>query len=445
MNIHAAKPTPDGRNANRTDLNIADLASNERLHASLFTDPDIFEAELERIFYKTWVYIGHESEVRKTGEFRLRQIGRQPVIMVRGAGGDVNVLFNRCRHRGAVVAEAETGRTKFFRCWYHGWTYDTEGKLTQITAEEGFEKGHCAKIGGLARPAKVESYRGFIFASISPDVPELEQHLGPAATKLDYLVDASPTGELKIDAGVNKTSFRGNWKMVGMDGYHVYYVHASVLAAWAEKKDVDMDSGAAATHSHDPFQDDALSRTRDLGNGHCMLDFRLHRLKYLDEYLETLGKAPGGKEYIDRIFAEYGEARGNDVLAVAGDPHVHIYPNMQVINNQIRIINPLAADHTEVLMFPVLFEGVPEEINASRLRQHEYFYGPAGAGSPDDAEIFERVQRGLNAQGSEPWVDISRGINREERDSDGTLVGKITDEVTQRAQMREWRKLMASA
>jgi hypothetical protein len=114
---------------------------------------------------------------------------------------------------------------------------------------------------------------------------------------------------------------------------------------------------------------------------------------------------------------------------------------MQLIHNQVRIVNPLSADQTELVMIAVRLGGVSEELNVSRLRTHESFYGPAGAGSPDDAEIFERVQRGLMAD-LNPWIDLSRGMKREVVDSDGSIVGRITDEVTQRGQLKRWRELM---
>jgi hypothetical protein len=111
---------------------------------------------------------------------------------------------------------------------------------------------------------------------------------------------------------------------------------------------------------------------------------------------------------------------------------------------QIRLVRPLAVDDTEVLMFPGLLKGVPDSINSLRLRQHESFYGPAGAGSPDDAELFERNQEGLQAD-VEPWLYLARGLNRERGEPDGTRVGLVGDETTQRGQLRGWLKLMSEA
>lgn len=424
----------------KAGLSIDELVSDRRVHSSIYTDPAIFELEMERVFSKTWVYIGHESEVPKKGDFRLRKIGRQPVIMVRDKSGEINVLMNRCLHRGAIVAEVESGNTKFFRCWYHGWTYDTSGKLVQVTADEGYEPGFCEKKGGLARPPLVDDYRGFVFACLDENAAPLDEHLGQAADLLNYLIDASPTGKIRLDAGVNKTSYRGNWKLVGMDGYHVNYVHASVVEGWSE----DSDSGIAAMHKNDPFSDEALTRTRDLGNGHVLLDFREHRMAAIDKYLEFLRGAPGGEKYVEDMIAAYGEEQAKKNMSLAGDPHLGVFPNLQVIGNQIRIMNPISAGETEVLMFPVMFDGVPEEFNTLRLRQHESFYGPSSAGSPDDAEIFERAQQGMRATVN-PWIDISRGLHREEVEEDGTIVGRISDETTQRGQIRAWRRLMNEA
>lgn len=438
------KPTSPSKLAGATGvvsrrIPIEDLVEEGRVHSAIYTDPEIFELEQDRIFSRTWIYIGHESEVPKTGDFRLRKIGRQPVIMVRGKDGAVNVLMNRCLHRGAVVAEVESGNTKFFRCWYHGWTYDTAGKLVQVTADEGYEPGFCEKMGGLARPPLVQDYRGFVFASLSEDVLPLREHLGQAAELMDYLIDFSPTGKITLSAGVNKTVYRGNWKLVGMDGYHVNYVHASVVEGWGD----DENSGIAAMHKNDPFSDTALTRTRDLGRGHVLLDFREHRMASIDKYVDFLRTIPGGDEYVAAMYSAYGEEKAKRNLSLAGDPHLGVFPNLQVIGNQIRIMNPVAADETEVLMFPVLLEDVPEEINTLRLRQHESFYGPSASGSPDDAEIFERAQIGMNATVN-PWIEMSRGLNREYVDEDGTRVGRISDETTQRGQMREWKRLMTA-
>jgi phenylpropionate dioxygenase-like ring-hydroxylating dioxygenase large terminal subunit len=416
---------------------LRELVLPSKVHSDIYTSPDIFEAEIERIFHGSWLYVGHASEVPHAGDYRVRRLGRQPVIMVRGNDGVVRVLMNRCRHRGAAVCEREARREKFFRCWFHGWTYDNTGKLVSVTDRAGYGDSFSMEDYSLSSAPRVEVYRDFVFASLSPDVGPLAEYLGPAAAMIDLLVDASPTRRVALSAGVRKTVYNGNWKLVGMDGYHPHYVHASVVSMWQRQAD----SGIGATHRADPFDGKAKTFTRDLGHGHSMLDMRDHRVEHFGDYEKFLRGVSGGVEYIEALTSRDGAEHARLLLVIAGDPHVGIFPNMQIINNQVRIMVPLEADQTEVLMFPVMLDGVSDAINTMRIRQHESFYGPAGAGSPDDAEIFERAQRGMGAQ-VDPWIDISRGMFREEHQADGTIVGHISDEVPQRGQMRYWLQLM---
>lgn len=420
---------------------LRSLVQPGRVHSRVYTDQAIFELEIERIFHSTWVYVGHESEVAKPGDFVTRTLGRTPVIMVRGKDRQVRVLVNRCRHRGAQVCETESGSTKFFRCWYHGWTYDLTGALAEVTESGGYGPDFRHEEMGLSPVPRVASHRGFYFASLKPQGESLAEFLGAAASQFDMLVDASPTGEIFLDAGVNKTEYLGNWKLVGMDGYHPNFVHASVVAAWAR----NAESGIGAMHREDPFSDAALTRTRDYGHGHAMLDFRAQRLKGYAKHAQFLSKVPGGTKYVEDMHQAYGKERAELLISLAGDPHLGLFPNLQLIGNQVRIITPVAPGVTQVTMAMVRLGGVSDEINTMRVRQHESFYGPAGSGSPDDAEIFERVQRGMASEVN-PWIEISRGMHREEVDpEDGSIVGRITDEVPQRGQMKYWLELMTQA
>jgi phenylpropionate dioxygenase-like ring-hydroxylating dioxygenase large terminal subunit len=419
---------------------IASLVQDGRVHSRIYTDPTIFDLEIERIFQTSWIYIGHESEVPKVGDFQARTMGRTPVLMVRGRDHKVRVLINRCRHRGAAVVETESGNTKMLRCWYHGWVYDLSGALREVSEPGGYGPEFKPENMGLSQVPRVASHRGFLFGSLKPEGESLAQFLGGAAAQFDMLVDASPTGEIFLDAGVNKTEYQGNWKLVGMDGYHPNFVHASVVAGWAR----NAEAGIGAMHREDPFSDAALTLTRDYGNGHAMLDFRAQRLKSYSKHAAFLGKVPGGTQYVEDMHKAYGKERAELLISLSGDPHLGVFPNLQLIGNQVRIIVPVAPNVTQVIMSMVRLGGVSDEINTMRVRQHESFYGPAGSGSPDDAEIFERVQRGMQAEFN-PWIEISRGMHREYVDTDGSVVGRITDEVPQRGQMKFWLRLMTES
>lgn len=418
---------------------LKSLVQDGRVHSRIYTDQAIFDLEIERIYHSSWVYVGHESEVRKAGDFQTRLIGRTPVLMMRGKDNQVRVLVNRCRHRGAQVVETESGNTRMLRCWYHGWTYDLTGALSEVTSPAGYGPDFKKEEMGLTPVPRVDAYRGFIFASLKPQGESLAEFLGSAAAQFDMLIDSSPTSEIFVDAGQNKTEYLGNWKLVGMDGYHPDYVHASVMAAWSRNSD----AGMAALHRENPFDDAALTRTRDFGHGHAMLDFRAQRLKGYKKHADLVRKIPGGDKYVEDMHKAHGD-RAELLISLGGDPHLGIFPNLQLIGNQVRIITPIAPGLTQVTMQMVRLGGVSDEINTMRVRQHESFYGPAGSGSPDDAEIFERVQRGMQAEVN-PWIEISRGMHREEVDTDGSIVGRITDEVPQRGQMKYWLQLMTQA
>ena len=304
-----------------SDAAIAEMIGEGRVHSRIYTDPRIFDLEMARIYSNSWVYIGHVSEVPALADYRMRRMGRTPVILVRGRDDVVRVLINRCRHRGAQVCETESGNTKFFRCWYHGWCYDTTGKLVEVTGRDGYGSRLKMEEMGLTPVPRVDEYRGFVFANLAPEGESLRASLGHAAAIIDLMVDASPTGQIHVDGGSNKTTYRGNWKLVGMDGYHPNYVHASVVAAWQR----NAEHGIGAMHRDDPFVDDAPTRTRDLGNGHCMLDFRPHRIKHYEQHCEFLKKVKGGAEYIEDMHKAYGE-RARLLIALAGDPHVGHIP-----------------------------------------------------------------------------------------------------------------------
>jgi len=422
---------------------VTSLVRPGRVHGDIYTKAEIFEQELEKIFHASWLYVGHQSEVPEPGDFVLRTMGRQPVILVRGKDGVVRVLMNRCRHRGALVCEVERGNEQHFRCWYHGWTYENTGKLTHVPEEGGYPSDFPFDQYGLSQPPAVDDYRGFVFASLRAGVKPLREHIGLAAKMIDLMIDASPRGEIFLDMGCNKTTYGGNWKLVGMDGYHPNYLHVSVMIARAKREAAASGKPDAEFMNSTSWSDASSSVTRDLGNGHSMLDLMEHRLSTVDSYLTGLKKLEGGPAYVDAMFAAYGPERGRTLLAMAGDPHVGLFPNVQLINSHVRIVNPIAVDKTEIMMFPVRLGGAGDAINDNRLRKHEGFYGPAASGSPDDAEIFERTQRGLQVQ-INPWIELSRGMHREYVDTDGSIVGKITDEVPQRAQMKRWLELMSS-
>src|SRR5919106_3661621 len=148
---------------------FAELIRPDRVSRRLYLDPAIFELEMQRIFGRAWLYLAHESQIPKEGDYVAAWMGRQPVIVIRHKDRQVHVLHNRCAHRGVMVVTDERGNAgNTIRCGYHGWTFRTNGELLLAPMRDAYAGRYDmgAAEFGLARVPRVASYRGFIFASL---------------------------------------------------------------------------------------------------------------------------------------------------------------------------------------------------------------------------------------------------------------------------------------
>lgn len=421
--------------SSRTVIDYNELVKEDRVHGRVYTDPEIFAEEFDKIFHRGWVYVGHDSEIPNPGDFRLKWIGGQSVILVRDEDGNVQLLMNRCPHRANAVCQVERGNTTKFRCAYHGWTFRANGELLGVTYKDRYNESFRKEDFGLRKVPRMGIYRGFVFGSLSPVGVTLDEHLGrPAKEQIDLFVDLSPVGELDVSTGVHKYGYRANWKFQienSMDGYHPNFTHQTFF------DNIKRHTGANITGV---FASNSLAQARDLGNGHALLDYRQYNKAHGAGLRAALPTTPSGSAYQEAMIARYGKERTEDILT-SGGTHLLVFPNLVLIGVHIRVIRPIKINETEVFLYPTRLKDAPEDINVSRLRGHESFYGPAGGGATDDLEMFERNQMGLSAQ-VDPWLYLGRGLHREHEDVDGTLVGQVTDEVTQRAIWKQWKKIM---
>ena len=134
------------RNGN---ADVAVLIEPGRVHRDVYTDPEIFELEMERIFGRAWLYVGHASQVREPGDYITTELGRQPVIMVRHRDGAIHVLLNRCTHRGAKVVNERKGNASRLICCYHGWSFDTDGRLASVPVKHDSTPMVTGPVGSL--------------------------------------------------------------------------------------------------------------------------------------------------------------------------------------------------------------------------------------------------------------------------------------------------------
>ena len=390
------------------------ITDDWHVSSRIYRDPEIFEAEMSAIFAHTWVYVAHESEISSGGDYKTAHIGQQPVIVSRSSDdGTISVMFNRCRHRGSAVCQREFGNANVFRCAYHGWTYSSSGKLIGVPFDDGYGESFDKTTMGLVHVAKVESYRGFVFATMDDGIANLVDYLGHARKYLDHVADIGIEGP-ELVSHAHKVVFRGNWKLQvenTIDPYHFSFTHQSWLDILKDR-----------TGKSNPWVKNVRTnrdwRGIDLTGGHAVHEYG------------ALG----------------AEANAHGIAIGELIPfNLSIFPSLAFVGAHLRLIVPRAVDETWVYLFPLLPKGADSEVRNRILRDHEVFYGPSGFGSTDDIEVgFERVTAGLAASKSPAdWTLMSRGLHREQVDEEtGIRIGHSSDEVPQRAYLRRWLQLM---
>ncbi|MCW2528461.1 MAG: Benzoate 1,2-dioxygenase alpha subunit [Pseudonocardiales bacterium] len=414
----------------------ARLVREDGVHREIYRDPEIFDAEMERIFKQTWVYMAHESELPSNGDYLTLSVGKEPVVVARGEDGRIRALVNRCRHRAAIVCESAAGNAKSFRCQYHGWTYRNDGELVGVPYPERQGSDVRDRLGLLVLP-RVESYRGLIFASFNPDVARLTDHLGPGVLGyIDRFLDQCLGLPLVCHPQAHRVTMNANWKLQvenGMDGYHAGFTHRSFFDLMQRR------TGASVRYASSL----PTATSRAFRNGHSAIDPETTSRAPL---INRIGTLPQATERLAQLREELGDDDYDAYLG--GLPgagiNIGVFPNLQLIGIHIRRIEPVAVDHTVVSVRPLLVDGAPENVNWLRLRYHELFYGPAGFGQPDDFEMFDRVEAGLN-DSLDGWLRFERGLGAEQHvDAGDTAIGNVTDETPQRGQYRQWLALMTS-
>src|SRR5512147_1524465 len=239
---------------------LAKFVEPDRVRKELYTDSQIFELEMARIHETVWIYVGHESQMPRSGDYYTAQVGRQPMILVRGSDGKVNVLYNRCPHRGNMICGDMKGNTgEQFRCSYHAWTFQHDGRLKNIPMmESGYQGTRFGRDNpdcNMKRAARVESYRGFVFASLAKDGPTLKEFLGPAIVAFDDMCYRATEGEVEVVPNCFRVMQHSNWKLFlenQLDALHPSVVHQSTgrAAHEVEKILAKKAKGAAAPLSY---------------------------------------------------------------------------------------------------------------------------------------------------------------------------------------------------
>ena len=412
----------------------------------IFVDPELFELEFARIWQKVWVYVAHESQLPKPKDFITGWIGRTPLVVSRDKTGAFNAFVNVCSHRGTTLCRTAKGSAANFVCPFHGWAFDLHGNLLAAMNEDGagYPQGFDKSKHGLTR-VRLESYRGFLFATLNRDAEPLADYLADAKTFIDIVVEQSPQG-IEVLKGRSVYTFRANWKMQaenGVDGCHVDTVHANYVQMIKNRAQINAQGKGLKVMAVGDF-----NRFRggyyDLRNGHTMLWSSITNPQDRPIYARR-----------DELAASMGQEKAD--WAVNRSRNLLIYPNMLLMDQmgtQIRMFRPLAVDRTEVTIYCFAPVGEAPEQRTKRIRQYEDFFNASGMATPDDLTEFNESQLGCSQHAIVRWSDMSRGQAHEIPGRDdlaeglgiapGSSGAKAADEGIFVAQHARWAELMSA-
>lgn len=407
-----------------------------RVHRAALRSEDVFRLEMERIFAGSWLYLGHVSELENPGDYFVRTVGGRQVIFCLDETGELRVWLNTCPHRGTTLARQSRGTARFFRCFYHAWSFSPSGALVSLPGKESYPDDDAFRDRlGLRPVPRLATRRGFVFVSFAAEGPTLDEHLAGAGEHLDLVADHCASG-MEVLAGTQTYGVRGNWKLAvenAMDGYHFMPTHATFVEYLKSSGFATSDEGGVV---------------ENLGNGHSVMTLSGHSGRVGLDWEPRFGEAE--RTRIDAVRAELVERLGPDRASRIADHSriFFVFPNLLMFDIEalsIRMLEPTSARTTDVTAWHLAPRDEPDDTRALRLRTLVSFIGPGGLATPDDIEAYESIQRGIESTAGDlrpgvDWNDISRGMSDE-------LAGKqcqSVDEASIRGFWRHWNSLMTS-
>jgi phenylpropionate dioxygenase-like ring-hydroxylating dioxygenase large terminal subunit len=374
----------------------------------VYQDEANYGAELRRIFEgPVWNYVCLESDLGRPGEYRTTFVGEMPVIVVRGKDGAIHAFENRCAHRGALIALDDAGTATHFQCVYHAWTYDLEGNLVGVAFEKGahgrggMPAGFCKAEHG-PRKLRTTTLGGLVFASVSDDVPAIDQYLGEDVRGRITRVLRRPVQVL----GRFTQALPNNWKLYVenvKDTYHASLLHTFFTTFRVTRLTqgggvmVSPDGGHHASTTIDRANDGESAAYREQGLRADHDGYRLADPSILDA--------------VD----EFGDGIKLQILTV--------FPNfvLQQIYNCLAVRQVLPKGPAAMELNWTYFGFVDDTPDMSRRRlKQSNLVGPAGYVSMEDGCVGGFVQRGAAAAPDALSVVNMGGDGAESQDTRAT-------------------------
>ena len=399
------------------------------LSRRIFSEQEIYQQELENIFARTWLFLCHDSQIPNRGDFFSTYMGEDPVLVTRDQAGQVRAFLNVCRHRGNRVCRADSGNASAFVCAYHGWTYGSDGKLIAVPSlKEAYYNELETDKWGLMPVAKLDTYKGFHFATFDPNAEPLLDFLGEMTWYLDAFFDRREGGVEAI-TGVYKWVVPSNWKFgsenFGSDPYHVPWSHASAVQ-----------TGYAGTAS-----------VRGIPQGRVVSPCNGHAVLAIGPKEPSDPPIPALTQYEQEIAPEVRRRLGprsellNPMVAT-------VFPNFSMTRataRTFRVWHPRGPDKMEIWAWIYVDRDAPPDVKEALRLAGIRSFSPAGTFEQDDMDNWQectRTSQGVVAQRYPQ--NIQMGLGRERFDEDLMAVTgdyRYSDS-NLRAFYRYWEKLM---
>jgi methanesulfonate monooxygenase large subunit len=348
------------------------LPHDHYVSAQVYSDPDLYLEEQEKIFRKTWRFACHESEVPALGDYRTLTWAGMPLVVIRGVDDRIRGFVNTCSHRSALVARGPSGNAKTLTCFFHLWQYDTKGACVSMTRDLGYRQEGPRKEEMGLRAVRTALRFGMVFINLDDKAPSFDEFAGDALAMVEEVMGQKPLEVYHY----HEARIRANWKQwheTNMEDYHNWGHAANRITGMQAKGHFER-------------------KWKLYPNGHGTIEpMKIDYARYKgwqDRQQNTLpGLAPGEFRVVD------------------------LFPNTTIIVRatciRIDTSTPMGPGETLLEHRGLGVKGESTEERAARIRDHNQFWGPFGRNLVEDVIFVEAVEE-CNRNGAAQYSVLAR-------------------------------------